>query len=119
MKKEKIIYWATTGLFSLAMLGSAFMYFTSPDVTKGFQHIGFPEYFKYELGAAKGIGALALLFPIPNRIKEWAYAGFGINLISAIIAHLASGDAVGEVVPIFVFFAILVTSYIYKEKQLA
>jgi hypothetical protein len=32
-----------------------------------------------------------LLAPVPARLKEWAYAGFAINLGSALIAHLAVG----------------------------
>ncbi len=33
-----------------------------------------------------------LLAPVPARLKEWAYAGFAITLVSALIAHLAVGD---------------------------
>jgi hypothetical protein len=33
-----------------------------------------------------------LLAPVPARLKEWAYAGFAINLVSALIAHLSVGD---------------------------
>jgi hypothetical protein len=29
---------------------------------------------------------------VPPRLKEWAYAGFAINLGSALIAHVAVGD---------------------------
>ena len=29
---------------------------------------------------------------MPARLKEWAYAGFAINLGSALIAHLSVGD---------------------------
>jgi hypothetical protein len=35
---------------------------------------------------------LLLLAPVPVRLKEWAYAGFAINLASALIAHLSVGD---------------------------
>jgi hypothetical protein len=28
---------------------------------------------------------------VPARLKEWAYAGFAINLASALIAHLSVG----------------------------
>ena len=31
---------------------------------------------------------------MPARVKEWAYAGFAITLVSALIAHLAVGDTV-------------------------
>jgi len=32
------------------------------------------------------------LAPVPARLKEWAYAGFAITLVSALIAHLSVGD---------------------------
>ena len=34
---------------------------------------------------------------MPQRIREWVYAGFGINLISAFIAKLNSGYSLAEV----------------------
>jgi len=33
-------------------------------------------------------GVVLLLVPVPARLKEWAYAGFAIDLGSALIAHL-------------------------------
>jgi hypothetical protein len=33
-----------------------------------------------------------LLAPVPARLKEWAYAGLAITLVSALIAHFAVGD---------------------------
>ncbi len=37
---------------------------------------------------AKLFGVVLLLAPVPARLKEWAYAGFAIDLGSALIAHL-------------------------------
>ena len=45
-----------------------------------------------ELTWAKLLGVVLLLAPVPARLKEWAYAGFAITLVSALIAHLAVGD---------------------------
>ena len=42
--------------------------------------------------AAGGGGVQAPRLPRPARLKEWAYAGFAINLASALIAHLSVGD---------------------------
>jgi DoxX-like family len=40
-------------------------------------------------------GRAALLVPmVPARLKEWAYAGFAITLVSALVAHLTVGDGV-------------------------
>ena len=117
MKKTKIIYWTTTGLFSVMMLFSAFAYFTNPEVAANFTKIGFPNYFRIELGIAKFIGAIVLLVPqVPNRIKEWAYAGFGITLISAAITHAAIGDQPGMAMPL-IFLGILIISNRYLHKQ--
>jgi hypothetical protein len=45
-----------------------------------------------ELSLAKLLGVLLLVTPVPPRVKEWAYAGFAINLASALIAHVSVGD---------------------------
>jgi hypothetical protein len=62
-------------------------------VAQAFTHLGFTaSYFRVELSWAKLVGVALLLAPAPARLKEWAYAGFAINLASALIAHLAVGD---------------------------
>src|ERR1700740_2322224 len=88
MKRDKIIYWIATSIAAFMGLMAGNMYFANPMVAEGFKHLGFPDYFRVELGVAKILGAIVLLTPmIPARIKEWAYAGFGIVYISAAIAH--------------------------------
>jgi len=117
MKKNKIIYWSTTGIISLMMLFSGYSYFANPQVTEGFKHVGFPDYFRVELGIAKLIAAIILIVPaIPVRIKEWAYAGLGITFISASIAHFSSGDPANAAITPIVFLLILITSNIYLHK---
>lgn len=117
MKKDKIIYWVSTGIIGVMMLFSAFNYFTNPQMIEGFKHFGFPDYFRVELGLAKILGALVLLIPqIPTKIKEWAYAGFGIVFISASTAHFNSGDAAAMIVTPMVLLGILAVSNIYFSK---
>lgn len=91
MKKYTLIYWISTGLLSAFMLFSAYNYLTNPDIKGAFAGLGFTEdYFRIELAVAKILGALALLLPfVPKGIKNFAYAGFTINIVSAIIAHIA------------------------------
>ena len=99
MKKNTIISWTTTSLFSAMMLFSASMYFTSPEVQSNFIKMGFQDAFRIELGLAKILGALVLLIPFfKGSIKEWAYAGFGITLFSASILHDSLGDPVSMIV---------------------
>ncbi|MBA4275681.1 DoxX family protein [Flavobacterium sp.] len=91
MKKYNLIYWISTGLFSAFMLFSAYNYLAAPEMKEAFASLGFTEdYFRIELAVAKFLGALALLLPfVPKGIKNFAYAGFSINIVSAIIAHIA------------------------------
>ncbi len=118
MKTGKIIYWVSTSLISAMMLFAAYSYFTSPMAKTGFQHLGFPDYFRVELGVAKILGVIALILPwISRKIKEFAYSGFAIVFISAIIAHLSSGDGIKVAVNAVVALALLAVSYFYFLKD--
>ncbi|RYZ99212.1 MAG: DoxX family protein [Sphingobacteriaceae bacterium] len=117
MKTIKISYWTVTAIVALSMTFSAALYVTDPNAAKGFQHLGFPDYFRIELAVAKFIAAIVLLAPIAVRVKEWAYAGLAITFISAFIAHTASGDAVGMRIAPLISLALLVTSYILYHKK--
>jgi hypothetical protein len=121
MKATKITYWITTSLLTLSLVMAGTMYFTNPEAAAGFAHLGFPDYFRTELGIAKLLGAVALILPmIPRNVKEWAYAGVGIVLISASIAHGASGDPASNVITPIVQLLILATSYVmYARLQKA
>ena len=91
MKVQKVTYWISTGLLVLGMCASFINYFFNPDFKTIFAHLGFPDWFRVELGVAKLLGALAVAIPsIPARIKEWAYFGFFISFTSAPIAHYNS-----------------------------
>tara|TARA_R110000850_G_scaffold40805_1_gene105104 strand:- start:1568 stop:1936 length:369 start_codon:yes stop_codon:yes gene_type:complete len=117
MKKNKIIFWVTTAIVCLMMIFSAFNYFTNPEAMEGMSKLGFPSFFVKELGIFKIIGALALLIPqIPTRVKEWAYAGFGIVFISAFLAHLNAGDPTSMLAMPIIFLVLLAISNIYLHK---
>ena len=117
MKALKITYWATTAVFSLMMAFSAYAYVTQPDVKQGFVHLGFPDYFRVELAVAKLLGEVILLAPVATRFKEWAYAGFGIVLISAFIAHTAAGDPLSMRIGPLLALALLLASYVTWHKK--
>jgi hypothetical protein len=118
MKRNKIIYWISTGLFCAFLLLTGISYITDPNFVNIYKHLGFPQYFRVELGIAKIAGVLILLIPqIPLRFKEWAYVGFGITLISGAIAHFNSGDPVGYIINVLFFFTLLMISYIYWHKR--
>jgi len=85
-------FWLATALFCLQMSFTAYAQLRLPQVAEAFSHLGFPSYFRVELSLAKLLGVMLLLAPVPARLKEWAYAGFAIDLGSALIAHLSMGD---------------------------
>ena len=92
IKITSIVYWIVTALFCLQMSFTAYAQLRLPQVAEEFTHLGFPAYFRVELSWAKLLGVLLLLAPVPARLKEWVYAGFAINLASALIAHLSVGN---------------------------
>lgn len=91
-KTTAIAYWIVTGIFCLQMAFTAYAQLRLPQVAQAFEHLGFPAYFRIELSLAKLLGVVLLLAPVPSRAKEWAYAGFAIDVGSAILAHVATGD---------------------------
>jgi hypothetical protein len=86
-------FWIITAIFCLEMTFTAY-YELLPQGAQAFARLGFPAgYFRIELSLAKLVGVAALLLPfVPARLKEWAYAGFAINLVSAVIAHSSIRD---------------------------
>ena len=91
-KRMVIAFWFATALFALQIGFTAYAQLRLPQVAEAFAHLGFPGYFRVENSLAKMAGLIVLLAPAPARLKEWAYAGFAIDLGSAVIAHLAVGD---------------------------
>ncbi len=118
MKAIKITYWATTGWMSAMMLMSGAMYVTAPEVKEGFVHLGFPDYFRIELAIAKLLGAVALILPfVKGRAKEWVYSGFFITFISALIAHISSGDPASKVMGPVIAMVLMGVSYVTYHKM--
>lgn len=93
-KTVAIAFWTVTALFCVEMLFTAYWEWFTPQAAQAFARLGFPAAsFRMELSFAKVLGVLALLIPAtPVRLKEWAYAGFAFNLVSALIAHASIQD---------------------------
>ena len=85
-------FWIATALFCLQIGFTAYAQLKLPQVAEAFTHMGYPGYFRVELSWAMFLGIAVLLAPVPARLKEWAYAGFVITLVSALIAHFSVGD---------------------------
>ena len=116
MKATKIIYWVSTVLVCLTMVFSSYSDLCSIAVKEAFVHLGFPGYFRTELGVMKIIGIVLLLAPLPGFCKEWAYTGFAITFVSAFIAHSISGDPMSNrMAPVIVLFFLLVSYFSFHQ----
>src|SRR4051812_34735854 len=90
-KTINIIYWSSTILFSLLMIFSAIPNVMVNDDSVKFVHdmLGYPIYFIPFIGVAKIIGAIVILIPSFNKIKEWGYAGLFFDLAAAVYSGIA------------------------------
>lgn len=121
MKRLHLTYWIVTALFSAFMIFSSIGGITlMPEaVAMLHEHLGYPLYFIRLISWAKVAGAIAILLPmVPARVKEWAYFGFFIDLLAAIVSFAAVGDPVSQWAPMFLFVAVLVWAYILHHKRI-
>lgn len=120
MKKINIIYWISTGFIFL--FEGVMPAFTSQSemAKQGITGLGYPLYFGSMLAIFKVLGALTLILPmIKSRLKEWAYAGFTFNLISAAVSNaVVYGFGFAPLLPVIVL-AILAVSYVCFRKRLS
>lgn len=109
MKIKNIIYWIATLSVCGIFLFSANMYFTKPEMVKGFfKMLNHPAYLVYPLATLKVIGVIIILWRKSNWLTEWAYAGFFFNAILASAAHYNAGHSIGLS---FVVMPLILMSY--------
>lgn len=122
--RTAILFWIFTALFCLEMSFTAYYELTNHGM-QAFTRLGFPnENFRFELSLAKLVGVVALLMPVKltpinTWMKEWAYAGFAINLVSAAIAHLSISDRAWAFVPSMLTSVLWAVSYFTWRRLLA
>jgi hypothetical protein len=117
LKRTKILYWTTTAIIVLFEGVVPALTSHTELAVEGIRHLGYPDYFRVMLTFFKVAGAAALILPfVKGRVKEWAYAGFGMTMISACISHwMVDGPGVQTFFPLFIF-AVLVISYVSYQK---
>jgi len=118
--RKHMAFWSITGLFAGLMVFSGILYVSgAPMVREALARLGYPAYILAILGPAKLIGALALLQTRAATLREWAYAGFTIDLIGATASHVFSGDPVAVAATPAMFLLLLAASYALKPRQTA
>jgi hypothetical protein len=116
-RTKTTIYWAATLFAAFIMTTSgALALFHMPGMMAALAHLGYPPYFSNLLAISKLAGVSVLLLPGLPRLKEWAYAGFGITVLSASYSHLHSGDGLLALEPL-VTFAALILSYTMRPPS--
>src|SRR6266478_8459043 len=116
-KTKTTIYWAATLFIVFIMtISGALALIHSPGMMTALAHLGYPPYFSNLLGVSKLIGVCVLLLPGIARLKEWAYVGFAITILSASYSHLLSGDGLLALEPL-VTFAALILSYTVRPPS--
>lgn len=110
MKRRVITYWTATVLVTLVLGISGGMAIAHlPPMMKALAHLGYPPYFTNILGVGKIVGLIVFLAPGLPRLKEWAYAGFTITILSACYSHFSSGDGWLALEPLATFMFLMLS----------
>lgn len=116
MKKDYTTYYVFLGLFSLMILASLYKHlFDYETMVLEYAKLGYPEHLVKPLAIAQFIGLCMIIYNKSKRLLEWAYAGFIINLVLAIIAHYVS--KYGNGAPAVICLALLFSTYFLGKKR--
>ncbi|MGI9628017.1 MAG: DoxX family protein [Longimicrobiales bacterium] len=118
MRENTKIYWISTGLFCLIMTagGAANLVRAAPQI-EVMETLGYPAYLMTILGVAKLLGVVALLAPGRPILKEWAYAGFTIDMLGAAASHAFVGDPILATVTPLAVLGLAAGSYFSRPAE--
>ncbi len=115
---RKLLYWIPNGLLLLVMVGSGIMYFVQTEmVAQIFTDLGYPVYTLYFNATAKILGGIAILFPFPRFLKEFAYAGYLYIILLAVQATWMVPLPEGNVWFMFGFVVLWAIAYWQFKKR--
>ena len=117
-KRNKLIYWIATGLFTLGMAsGGLAQIFRVKQNVEGLIHLGYPEYIMTLLGILKILGVITVLVPKLPLLKEWAYAGFCFLMTGALYSHIISGDPLQVFIGPVILVALVLVSWYFRPAN--
>ena len=115
----KMTYWISTIIISAFLLVSSYTYFFNKPTFEGVKALGFPGFFIYQLAILKILTVVVILTPgIPMYIKDSAYVGVMLFLITALVAHIVHKDSFGISIMLVILMGILATSYITNLNRI-
>ena len=117
-KRNLIIYWVATILFTFGMLASGIsQIFRAKQMVDILAHLGYPIYLMSILGTWKILGVFVILIPRFQLIKEWAYAGFFFLMTGALISHLVCGDSGKAIIGPFMQTVFIILSWYFRPAN--
>ncbi len=119
MKKQKTIFWVATSIILIweGVMPLSTLLFAPQYATVGTRPLGYPDYFAFALIISKVLGVMAIALPaIPEKVREWAYAGLTFNLVFAVLSHTIVDGNVGYIALPIVILGILALSYYYHSQ---
>ena len=119
-KAINLIYRVCTVIFAALMIFSAAGGLQPSQQAIQLMHdsLGYPVYFIQYISFAKLTGALVILVPGLNRIKEWAYAGLFFDLAGAIYSGIAvSGKFDPMMILMLIWIVPGILSYYFWHKK--
>jgi len=114
-KRDKIIYWISTGWLALGMLSTGIVQLLKgEEEVNNITQLGYPAYFLTILGIWKILGVVAVLIPKFPVVKEWAYAGFFFAMSGATFSRILSGNLMSEIFPSLLLLILTVISWYFR-----
>jgi hypothetical protein len=118
LNSRAVRYWIATVPVALAFLGGAiFDLSRAPEVRATLETLGYPLYFATIIGVWKALGALAILAPRFERLKEWAYAGMVFDLSGAAVSHAVVGDPTGKILVPLILLGLTLASWALRPAD--
>lgn len=119
-RNQKIAYWASTVFFIVpaGLMGIVEAATGGPaNIATTIQSLDYPLYLVHILGTAKALGMLAIVTGLSPRLKEWAYAGFVINLLGATASHLFMGHGLITLLPLSMLVPTLISYWLWNLSR--
>jgi hypothetical protein len=120
-RRLRLAHAIVTLLFLLLQGWAAIQFLNeAPRISDTLLALGYPAYLMKMLGVATLLGIAAIATGISPTLKEWAYAGFALELCGAFASHLSAGDSLRTTLLPAAVFAVQLASYIlWKRTQRA
>ncbi|MGN7454209.1 DoxX family protein [Paenibacillus pasadenensis] len=111
-------YWISTILATgLLFIGGILFIMRGEHQIEEMKHLGYSIYILTFLGIGRILGSIAIVIPRFPRLKEWAYAGFVIDLIAASASHAYAGDSPVQIASPLIFLVLIIVSWALRPPS--